>query len=113
MHLFLGHVQQTDRVAVTVEVCPYCVQSFVELTLDIRELLEHFVSGPQKQLYTKHHNNLTSQHLNICISMIHKFVALTIYRFACKLVVQNISESVEKKTFLVIDFNVYKKTFFF
>lgn len=63
MHLFLGHVQQTDRVAITVEVCPHCVQSFVELTLNIRELFKHFVSRPQKQLYTKHHKNLISQYV--------------------------------------------------
>lgn len=40
-YLGLGHVQQTHRVAVTVEESSDCVQGFVELPLDVCHLLKH------------------------------------------------------------------------
>lgn len=49
-HLLLGHVQQTDRVAVTVEVGSHRVQGLVELPLDVCQLLKHLVGRPQQQL---------------------------------------------------------------
>lgn len=49
-HLLLGHVQQADRVAVTVEVRSHRVQGLVELPLDVRQLLKHLVGRPQQQL---------------------------------------------------------------
>lgn len=48
LHLLLGHVQQTDRVAVTVEVGSHCVQGLVELPLNVRQLLKHLVGRPQQ-----------------------------------------------------------------
>lgn len=52
LHLLLGHVQQTDRVAVAVEVGSHRVQGLVELPLDVRQLLKYLVGRPQQQLPT-------------------------------------------------------------
>lgn len=41
-NLFFGHVQQSHRVSLTLDVCSDGVQSFVKLPLNISQLLKHF-----------------------------------------------------------------------
>lgn len=41
-HLFFGHVQESHRVSITLDICPHCVQGFVKLPLNIRQLLKNF-----------------------------------------------------------------------
>lgn len=43
-HLLLCHVQETDRVPVTVQVCPHRVKSLVELPLNVCQLLKNLIS---------------------------------------------------------------------
>jgi len=40
-NLLLGHVQEPNSVAFAIEVCPYGVQGFVELSLDVFQLFKH------------------------------------------------------------------------
>lgn len=49
-NLLLGHVQETNGVALAVQVCSDGVQRFMELPLNIGELLEHFIGRPHKDL---------------------------------------------------------------
>lgn len=49
-HFCLGHVQKAHRVAVTVQKGSHCVQGFVELPLNIRQLLKHFAGRPEQNL---------------------------------------------------------------
>lgn len=42
MHLVFGHVQESHRVSLTLDVCPHCVQGFVKLPLNICQLLKNF-----------------------------------------------------------------------
>lgn len=49
-NLCFGHVQQADRVAVTVKKRPHCVQGFVKLSLNVCQLLEHFAGRPEQNL---------------------------------------------------------------
>lgn len=48
--LLLGHVQQSNGVSFTVQVCSNSVQSFVKLSLDICELFKYFVGSPHEDL---------------------------------------------------------------
>lgn len=41
-HLIFGHVQESHRVSLTLYIRPDCVQSFVKLPLNVRQLLKNF-----------------------------------------------------------------------
>lgn len=49
-HLFFGHVQESHRVSLTFDICPHCVQGFVKLPLNIRQLFKNFAGWPQQHL---------------------------------------------------------------
>ena len=49
-YLGLGHVQQAYRVAVTVEESADRIEGFVELSLDVSQLLKHLAGRPQQHL---------------------------------------------------------------
>lgn len=48
--LLLGHVQQSNGVPLTVQICPDCVEHFVKLPLNICELFKYFIGWPHKDL---------------------------------------------------------------
>lgn len=49
-NLVLGHVQESHWVSLTLDVGPHCVQSFVKLPLNIRQLFKNLAGGPQQHL---------------------------------------------------------------
>ena len=40
-HLVFGHVQESHRVSLALDICPHCVQGFVKLPLNISQLLKN------------------------------------------------------------------------
>lgn len=49
-HLFFGHVQESHRVSLSLDICPHCVQGFVKLPLNIRQLFKNLAGWPQQHL---------------------------------------------------------------
>lgn len=60
--LFFGQVQQTHGVTLTLQVGSYSVEGFVELSLDVRQLLKHLTGWPEQHLEPHKAATFPAQH---------------------------------------------------
>lgn len=77
-NLLFGHVQQAHWVSLAVQIYPYSVECFVELSLNICQLLKHFAGRPEQHLWTIKmlSDGVRSASLVLCIKK-HQQVRLT------------------------------------
>lgn len=61
-NLFFGHVQQTHGVTLTQQVGSHGVERFVELSLDVCQLLKHLTGRPEQHLEPHKAARFPAQH---------------------------------------------------
>lgn len=62
-NLLFGHVQQAHWVSLALQIGPYSVERFVELSLNVCQLLKHFAGRPEQHLRSTEHQKSAGEEM--------------------------------------------------